>query len=234
MELSAPVFRLKHRARQLAREEKLALHTALDRIAADEGFNNWGHLSAALPKASAASEVLGDLDEGDLVLLGARPGHGKTRLAIEMALSSALAGRPAWFFTLDYIHAQVVERLVELGAPLAEINGMLEIDTSDEISAGYIVDRLAGQSEAFVAIDYLQLLDQKRSNPDLEDQVQLLRAFAQSNGATIVVISQIHRSFEGRSGLPSLADVRLPNPLDLRLFTKTCFLHDGEVRVQTL
>jgi hypothetical protein len=29
---------------------------------------------------------------------------------------------------------------------------------------------------------------------------------------------------------PDLEDVRLPNPLDLSLFTKTCFLNNGEVQ----
>ncbi len=32
--------------------------------------------------------------------------------------------------------------------------------------------------------------------------------------------------------LPELKDVRLPNPIDLTLFTKACFLNDGEVRFQ--
>ncbi|RMB04577.1 hypothetical protein [Eilatimonas milleporae] len=40
MKLSAPVFRLKRRARTLAREEKIPLHQALDRLARREGFRD--------------------------------------------------------------------------------------------------------------------------------------------------------------------------------------------------
>ncbi|RUU73632.1 DNA helicase, partial [Mesorhizobium sp. M7A.T.Ca.TU.009.01.3.1] len=29
---------------------------------------------------------------------------------------------------------------------------------------------------------------------------------------------------------PDIGDVRLPNPLDLSLFDKTCFLNKGEIR----
>ena len=39
MKLSAPVYRLKRRAKVLAREERIPLHEALDRVAMDEGFN---------------------------------------------------------------------------------------------------------------------------------------------------------------------------------------------------
>jgi hypothetical protein len=33
--------------------------------------------------------------------------------------------------------------------------------------------------------------------------------------------------------LPDIADIRLPNPLDLKLFDKTCFLNNGQVAFQT-
>jgi hypothetical protein len=50
-----------------------------------------------------------------------------------------------------------------------------------------------------------------------------------------VTVSQIDRSFDIKSKpLPDLADVRRPNPVDLGLFTKTCFLHDGELKVQVM
>jgi len=63
-------------------------------------------------------------------------------------------------------------------------------------------------------------------------QVRSLKAFAQQRGFIIVFISQIDRSYEMSSKpLPGLEDVRLPNPLDLTFFNKTCFLHEGEIRI---
>jgi len=45
MRLSVPIYQLKRRAKILARDEKIALHEALDRIAREEGFPSWGLLS---------------------------------------------------------------------------------------------------------------------------------------------------------------------------------------------
>ncbi len=104
----------------------------------------------------------------------------------------------------------------------------------DAINADHIMDRLASaQLGTVVVIDYLQLLDQKRSNPDLMVQVRALKAFARDNGLIIVFISQIDRSYDAAAKpCPDLADVRLPNPLDLSLFDKSCFMNDGQVHIQ--
>ena len=45
-------------------------------------------------------------------------------------------------------------------------------------------------------------------------------------------ISQIDRSFDARRHpMPGVADIRLPNPVELSVFSKACFLHDGEMRL---
>ena len=41
-----PVFVLKREAKQLARNESIPLHAALDRIASREGFRSWSLLIA--------------------------------------------------------------------------------------------------------------------------------------------------------------------------------------------
>jgi hypothetical protein len=47
----------------------------------------------------------------------------------------------------------------------------------------------------------------------------------------MVFISQIARSYEmSTKPFPDMADLRLPNPLDLTLFDKSCFLNNGSVR----
>lgn len=233
MKLSAPVFRLKRRARTLAREEKIPLHQALDRLARREGFRSWGHLSASVPGNSPATEMLARLDPGDLVLLGARPGHGKTLLGLELAAAAARSGRSAFVFTLEETETDIHGRLQSLGVPQSLIQQSLTLDTSDDICAGYIVDRLGrAPGDVFAVIDYLQLLDQNRRHPELAVQVAQLKAFAVSAGAIIVTLSQIDRSFQaGDKPLPELSDIRLPNPVDLSLFTRTCFMHDGEIRL---
>lgn len=108
--------------------------------------------------------------------------------------------------------------------------------TSGEISADYIIDHLSGSPRGtIVIIDYLQILDQQRSKPALSDQMLALRRFARENGVVLGSISQIDRSFDPASkSLPDIQDIRLPNPVDLRSFTKACFLHNGEVLLQNV
>ena len=93
MKLSAPVYRLKRRARLLSRQESIPHHAALDRIAVGEGFGNWSLLAARMAAASPARTLLRHLRPGDLLLVGARPGHGKTLFGLELAVEAMKAGR---------------------------------------------------------------------------------------------------------------------------------------------
>jgi replicative DNA helicase len=137
------------------------------------------------------------------------------------------------FFSLDLTEADIAECFTVIGEDPKAFRDRFDFDDSDAISARYIIDRLESEPRGtVVVIDYLQLLDQKRENPDLMDQVMALKAFARDRGLVIVFISQIDRSYNPTvRPWPELADVRLPNPLDLTLFSKACFLKNGDVRV---
>ena len=228
MPLSAPIFRLKREARALARATGVPLHESLDRIARREGFRSWSHLArVAAAGRSPAVGVLGALQPGDLALIGARPGHGKTLLGLSVVAEAARAGRPAHVFTLEESEASTRGRLEALGHAGVRV----DIDTSDAISAGHIADRLAGAAPGSVAlVDYLQILDQDRAKPPLGEQVRALAAFARTSGTILVVLSQIDRRFESSTkALPDLADVRRPNPVDLSAFSQAVFLNDGAI-----
>ena len=77
MKLSAPLYHLKRKAKLLSRAEKIPRHEALDRIAEREGFSGWGLLAAKMTATAPAGKLFARLAPGDLVLVGARPGHGK-------------------------------------------------------------------------------------------------------------------------------------------------------------
>lgn len=236
MKLSAPVYRLKQRARHLARQESIPHHAALDRIATGEGFGNWSLLAARTAAASPARTLLRHLRPGDLLLVGARPGQGKTLFSLELAVEAMKAGRQGAFFTLEYTHENVLDRFRAIGAEPAEFDRLFVFENSDAICADYIVASLERASEGAVAVvDYLQLLDQKRRNPELDSQVRKLKSFARERGLILVFISQIDRTYDpAKKSVPDMDDIRLPNPLDLALFDKAFFLNDGEVRFRTL
>ncbi len=231
MRLSAPVYHLKRKARLLSRQQNIPLHAALDRIAAGEGFSGWSLLSSKTNAAVPVGELYARLSPGDLVLVGARPGHGKTLMSLRLAVEAMKAGNRSVFFTLEDTEKVVLDRFPVIGADHAEFVSLFEFDNSDAISADYIVERLAHASRGTLAVvDFLQLLDQKREKPDLMIQVQALRAFARHKGVTVVFISQIDRSYDpALKPVPDLKDIRLPNPLDLALFDKMVFVNNGRV-----
>ena len=232
MRLSVPIYQLKRRAKLLARSEAIPLHEAQDRIAREEGFASWSALSARVTTRSPAPTLLAGLVDGDMLLLAARPGHGKTMMALRLLLDAARDGRRAVLFTLEYTEPQASQLLQSLGG--AEGERMPEIVTSNDISADFIVDRLSGSRSGTVAvIDYLQILDQQRSKPALSDQMRALGDFARRSGTILAFISQVDRAFDpARRPLPELSDVRLPNPIPAGVFSKTCFVHGGEARLR--
>jgi replicative DNA helicase len=231
MKLSAPIYQLKRRAKLMARTDTIPLHQALDRIAQEEGFTAWSLLASQYE--TSAPSMLSQLTDGDLVVIAARPGHGKTLLGLQLLLDAVREGRKATFFTLEYTQEQTMQRILAL--PEGEMLGdRIEIVTSDDISAEYITRHLAGAPRGTVGvIDYLQILDQQRSKPPLLEQMQALKAFARNTGTVLAFISQIDRAFEAEGkALPDLGDIRLPNRLDLWLFDKACFLHNREIQLQ--
>lgn len=233
MKLSAPIHILKSKAKSLKRTQNLTLTEALDIVAKEEGFSSWSLLMAKseniFPKSR--EEILAYLNPCDLLLIGARPGQGKTTFTLQILLQAIGENRSCYFFSLEYTRKDVAAKLASIEPNMGEWNSLLSFDFSDEISATYIIEKLKGKElrGSLIGIDYLQLLDQKRSHPELQIQIEDLKKFAKETGCIFIFISQIDRTFEatGRSR-PTLEDIRLPNPVDLKLFDKKMFLHNGK------
>lgn len=234
MKLSAPIYRLKRKARVAARAEDIRLSEALNHVAREEGFESWSLLARQYADEPLGSRLIDQLIPGELVLLAARPGQGKTLLAIELAVEVSKRGGGGAFFTVEYSRREVDVRLAQLG--LGALSESFAFHDSDDLCAAEVIEHMsAAGSGDLIAIDYLQALDHSRSNPPLGDQVSALKAFARERGAIVVLVSQVHRSFDVDAGsLPGLSDIRLPNPLDLTLFDRACFVNDGDVRLQAV
>ncbi len=165
-----------------------------------------------------------------MLLLGARPGRGKTMLGLSLLIDAVREGRRAVFFTLEYTDQEALSRIQSLDGK----DHPPEIVTSEEISADLIVRHLTGSPRGSVAvIDYLQILDQQRAKPPLAEQLETLSHFARDTGTILAFLSQIDRSFDAAlDALPGMADIRLPNAISSGVFSKACFLNAGQMRLQ--
>ncbi len=209
MKLSAPVYRLKRNARLMARAKHIPLHQALDHIARQEGHESWSLLAARLAVETPAAKLFSQLAPGDLLLVGARPGQGKTLLSLELILEAIKSGAYGKFFSLEYAQRDVQVGLRAIGADPAKLSGVFEFDGSDAISAAYLMAALGSTPRrTLVVIDYLQLLDQKRDRPDLMTQIKALKTFACERGLILVVLSQIDRTYDpANKACPDISDM---------------------------
>lgn len=233
MKLSAPIYILKQQAKAVSRRDKVRLNVALDQVAAREGFNAWSHLASVWQREDTSRSVYEQFLPGDLILVGSRPGQGKTLLSMGLAVEAMTRGHRATFFTLEYTAADVNQLFEALGRNLKEFKGKWLLDTSDDISAEHIARRIAGEPPGtLVVVDYLQLLDQRRDKPSLDMQVRELKALAHQSQSMVICISQIAREYTLTSrAYPSMQDVRMPNPVDLSIFDKACFIQDGKMQL---
>ena len=136
---------------------------------------------------------------------------------------------------MSEVHKGIAKRIARYDENIGEDSTRFELDYSNDISADYIINKIGKDVKAssLIVIDYLQLLDQKRTNDTLQNQVAKLKEFAKEKGCIIIFISQINREIEYQiDQRPKLADVLLPNPLDLSLINKIIFLFIDKTKLE--
>jgi replicative DNA helicase len=231
MKLSSPIYVLKSQAKSLKKAQAITMSKALDIIAKKEGFDSWSLLLSKneeiFPKKYC--EILSFFNHGDLVLVGARPGKGKTSFTVGIFVQAIEEKRAKnYCFSLSENHKDIAGRISSYNQEIGQNNEYLFLNYSNDISAEYIMSVAKDEVTpgTIIVIDYLQLLDEKRVNPPLQNQVSQLKEFAKNTGCIIIFLSQIDRSLETRLiKRPILNDIRLPNPLDLNIFNKVIFLY---------
>ncbi|TYC49756.1 DNA helicase [Rhodobacterales bacterium] len=236
MKLSAPIYQLKRRAKLLARSSKMTLAEALDQVARDEGFARWSLLAARYSSVAPSGKVLSRLENGDMLLLGARPGHGKTTLGLEIMLDAVVMGRSAHYFTLFHTHLEVDAILKSLAPARDEDRSRIRVSTSDEIGCAYIMRLMSDAAPGSLGlVDYLQLLDGKDGGKSLGEQMTQLADFARRRSVILVFLSQIERSFDPlQKRLPDFDDIRMSDRLAPGTFNRACFLHDGAMDLRAV
>jgi replicative DNA helicase len=178
------------------------------------------------------------MKQGELVVLAARPGVGKTALALSIAYRVALRGKRVGIFSLEMDRELLLQRLLALhlgeettriprllrrGDPrvitaLAEVSELpIHIDHTPSLNVMAIRDRARRLAAEFPVdlwvIDYLQLAQSMSPKDDDVRRItaisQGLMSMAREFRVPVLALSQLSRAVEGRAGhLPLLSDLR--------------------------
>ena len=178
------------------------------------------------------------LNKSDLILLAARPGMGKTALALNIATNVALRGKKTVaVFSLEMSREQLMNRLfsaegaiesrrlltgelsTEDWAKVAELSprfseSPLYMDDTAGITVSEIKAKLRRvRNLGLVVIDYLQLMSTGRRSANRVQEVseitRSLKVMAKELNVPVITLSQLSRGTESRADhRPILADLR--------------------------
>lgn len=188
-----------------------------------------------LPKLD---ELLGGLEGGDVIVVGARPAVGKSAFVTQLATNFERQGKRVGFYNLEMQEKQVYERFIssQSGIGLTRLrrarhflgdekerfelaNEVLEKKENIIISTGSrTVSGIRGESRHMgydaIIIDYMQLLQAEkeyRGNRAAEVGAvsKGLKALAMELNVPVIALSQINRASEMRETKePTMAELR--------------------------
>ena len=187
---------------------------------------------------SKLDDLLGGLEGGDMIVIGARPGVGKSAFVTQITTALARSGKRVGFYNLEMQEKQVYERFVvaESGIGLTRLrravrflgdeeerfrraNEVLEKEDRIIITTGSkAMSEIRNESRHMgydvIIIDYLQLLRADktyRGNRYAEVGAisRAIKSLAMELNIPIIALSQLNRVSENREGKePTMAELR--------------------------
>ncbi len=177
---------------------------------------------------SGLDKMLVQMGKGDLIIVGARPGMGKTSFALNIATNVAKTKKAVAIFSLEMSAEQLVNRLLSSEAMidsgllrtgqlkpehwdnLADVAASLSgcdiyIDDTSAINTTNMKAKLRRiPNLGLVVIDYIGLMETTSKSDNRAQQVgeisRNLKIMAKEFGIPFVVCAQLNRGTEGRTG----------------------------------
>jgi replicative DNA helicase len=157
----------------------------------------------------------GGLRAGQLIVVGGRPGAGKSVLMLQMLLGSVSPAQAGLVVSLEMLAHELVERLRTRYSEqqLAALN-LRYIDSTSNLGAITALVAVTARRMKLcgVAIDYLQLLEvsggsREGREREIARASRQMKRLAMDLQLPVIVGSQLNRNAE-KSGKPSLHDLR--------------------------
>ena len=216
------------------------LNTAIQEVYAklDDLATRGGELPGLPTGFSMLDQYIGGLNKSDLILLGARPGMGKTAIALNMAMSAAKKSNKAVvIFQLEMSREQLATRLLstegfidskklrmgnltdEDWQKMAEATDNLnKLNILIDENSGITVPEMKAKCRrvpnlGLVVIDYLQLMHAPRHTDNRVQEVaeisRSLKIMAKELNVPVLCCCQLSRGPENRPNKrPMLSDLR--------------------------
>ena len=191
--------------------------------------DNKGAISGVRSGFSALDRMLIQMGKGDLVIVGARPGMGKTSFAMNIATNVAKSsGKSVAIFSLEMSGEQLVTRILSSEALIDSYNLRTgQLTTEDWTNIADVVQQLSGcdiyiddtsqmtatamksklrriPNLGMVVIDYIGLMQSTSNSDNRAQQVgeisRNLKIMAKDFGVPIVCCAQLNRGTESRPG----------------------------------
>ncbi len=216
------------------------LNQAINEVYAnlDELATRGGQLPGLPTGFSMLDQYIGGLNKSDLILLGARPGMGKTAIALNMAMSAAKkSGKTVVIFQLEMSRTQLATRLLSTEGfidskklrmgnlddddwqKMAEATQTLnKLNILIDENSGITVPEMKAKCRrvpnlGLIVIDYLQLMHTpKHSDNRVQEVAEIsrsLKIMAKDLNVPVLCCCQLSRGPEGRQDKrPMLSDLR--------------------------
>lgn len=181
-------------------------------------------------------DCLGGLEGGDVTVIGARPGVGKSAIVTQMIGQMAKKGYRVGYFNLEMNESQVYERFVSRLAELSltrvrraksflggeeeafnkaneEMSGYDVIISTGSKSVSEVKAESRHQNFDVIIIDYLQLIKADRYYANRASEVgdisKAIKALASELHVPIILLSQLNRVSESKETKePTMAELR--------------------------
>jgi replicative DNA helicase len=211
--------------------------------------NECSGIESGIPRLDGMTDGFQD---GDYIVIGARPSVGKTAFALSIAMSAAKKGKSVGFLSLEMSDVALLTRYMAgmSGIPLNCLRkGLLSprmhadlmntardmqtqklyLGDSPNMSIGDLISeaRILKKRERIdiLLVDYLGLITMRSKAPRWEafsEISQRLKSLARELGIPLVVLAQIRR--EAQDKRPTLADLRETGSIEQDADV-ICFLH---------
>ena len=178
-------------------------------------------------------EMISGLKDGKLILIGARPGTGKTTFVTQMLTNIAEKGIPCLFFPTEVgaepIIDKIVSRKCEIALKKFQNGTFTETDVSKIAETesyikslplviyedfGLNVDKYEQEIDKHaprvVCLDYFQALkwEDPASLGEKEEAVRRIKKITKDRGITTICLSQLNRASQGTGGKASLSELK--------------------------